>query len=104
MDVSEYTFNRGNQLGLILFGSDPFFTYRPRSATEFTVNIGPGTFLSLPMVAPITIPVMATPDIVEIELALEEIVELDAVIEEAAVEIFELAIVELEEAIIVEVE
>jgi hypothetical protein len=30
--------------------SDPDFTYITRDATEFTVNIGPGTYISLPVV------------------------------------------------------
>jgi hypothetical protein len=52
MDVSEYTFTKGNQLGLILFGSDPEFTYMTHDPAEFTVNIGPNTYLSLPLLDP----------------------------------------------------
>jgi hypothetical protein len=62
MDVSEYTFTKGNQLGLILFGSDPEFTFMTHDPAEFTVNIGPGTFFSLPVVGA---PAMAAPLIVE---------------------------------------
>ena len=50
MDITEYTFRAGNKLGLVIFGSDPLFTYRPTDATEFTVNIGPRTFLQLPVI------------------------------------------------------
>ncbi|MCL1873970.1 MAG: cadherin-like beta sandwich domain-containing protein [Clostridiales bacterium] len=50
MDVSEYKFTKGNQMGIILYGSDPDFTYITRDATEFTVNLGPNTYLSLPIV------------------------------------------------------
>ena len=50
MDVSEYKFTKGNQMGIILYGSDPDFTYITRDATEFTVNLGPNTYMSLPIV------------------------------------------------------
>jgi hypothetical protein len=56
MDFTEYTFTRGNQLGLIIYGSDPEFTYMTKSPTEFTVNIGPNTFLSLPIVGTLVMP------------------------------------------------
>ncbi|MCL1975093.1 MAG: hypothetical protein FWG61_02885, partial [Firmicutes bacterium] len=79
MDVTEYNFSKGNKIGLILFGSDPFFTYRPRVATEFTVNIGPNTYLSLPVVNPLTVtapaPVLEyVPEVIE-EFNSTEIVE-----------------------------
>ena len=50
MDVSDYTFTKGNQLGLILFGSDAEFTYMTKDPAEFTVNLGQNTYLSLPIV------------------------------------------------------
>ena len=52
LDVTEYTVLAGHQLGLILFGSDPEYTARPFNPTEFTVEIGPETYLSLPLVDP----------------------------------------------------
>jgi hypothetical protein len=50
MCATEYTFRAGRQLGLLLFGADPEFTLRPFNGTEFTVNVGPRTFLQLPII------------------------------------------------------
>ena len=50
MDITEYKFTAGNQLSLIIFGSDPVFTYRPTDPTELAVNVGAGTYLSLPVI------------------------------------------------------
>jgi hypothetical protein len=75
MDVSEYTFTKGNQLGLILFGSDPEFTFMTHDPTEFTVNIGPNTYLSLPVVGgPVPLPAPAAELIQELA-EITEIVE-----------------------------
>jgi predicted acyl esterase len=53
LDVQEYTIRKGHRLAVILYGSDPEYTYLPLTAndvTEFTVNVGSGTYLSLPIV------------------------------------------------------
>jgi hypothetical protein len=54
LDITEYAFTAGNHLGVILFSTDPIFCYLtlPGDSTEFTVNIGPGTYLSLPIIMP----------------------------------------------------
>ena len=52
LDVMEYTIRAGHKLGVIIYGSDPEYTYLPPNAnavTEFTVDIGPETYLSLPI-------------------------------------------------------
>lgn len=59
MDVTEYTFTEGNTIGLIIFGSCPETTVVPKDAadaTTFTVNIGPNTFLQLPVVGYVPTP------------------------------------------------
>jgi X-Pro dipeptidyl-peptidase len=67
LDVMEYTVRAGHKLGVILYGSDPEYTYLPPNAnavTEFTVNLGPGTYLSLPIigyVVPVTSLVIDAP-------------------------------------------
>jgi len=53
LDVMEYTIRAGHKLGVIIYGSDPEYTYLPPNAgavTEFTANIGPRTYLSLPII------------------------------------------------------
>ena len=53
LDVTEYTIRAGHKLAVILYGSDPEYTYLSPNAgdvTEFTVNIGPRTYLSLPII------------------------------------------------------
>jgi hypothetical protein len=86
MDVTEYKFTKGNQMGIILYGSDPDFTYITRDATEFTVNIGPNTYLSLPIVGAFPVsafaPVIAEPDEA---IFIEEVVE-EPVIEDFIIE------------------
>jgi hypothetical protein len=37
-------------MGLILYGSDPEYTNRPYNPTTFTVEVGPDSYLSLPVV------------------------------------------------------
>ena len=49
LDVTEYKIKAGHRLALIIYGSDPEYTYRPTSPTEFTVNIGKNTRLALPV-------------------------------------------------------
>ena len=53
MDVMEYTIPAGHKLALILYGTDPEYTPRPFNPTEFTVEIGSETYLSLPVIGPI---------------------------------------------------
>ena len=50
LDVTEYTIRAGHRLAIIIYGSDPEYTYRPTAPTEFTVNIGKNTRLSLPVI------------------------------------------------------
>ena len=50
MDVMEYTVLKGHKLALMIYGTDPEYTERPFNPTEFTVAIGPDTYLSLPIV------------------------------------------------------
>jgi hypothetical protein len=50
MDITEYIFRAGRDLGLIFYGSDPEFTFMTKDPTAFTVNLGPNTFLQLPIV------------------------------------------------------
>jgi hypothetical protein len=50
LDVTDYTVLAGHKLVLMLFGSDPEYTFRPFNATGFQVEIGPETFISLPIV------------------------------------------------------
>ena len=50
LDVTEYTIRAGHRLALILYGSDPEYTYRPTVPTEFTVQIGQNTRLALPLI------------------------------------------------------
>jgi X-Pro dipeptidyl-peptidase len=47
--VTDYEIKEGHRLGLILYGSDPEFTNRPYNPTTFTVEIGPDSYLSLPI-------------------------------------------------------
>ena len=96
MDITEYTFTAGRELCVILFGSDPEFTYVTKSPTEFTVNLGPNTYLSLPVVKPINIPAVVLPAVIELE---EEVVELV----EAADEVEIIELVEEVDEVIVEV-
>jgi len=53
MNVMEYTVLKGHKLVLLIFGADPEYTIRPMTAsaaTGFKVEIGPDTYLSLPLV------------------------------------------------------
>jgi len=51
LNVMDYTILAGHKLGLILFGTDPEYTQRPlTNPTTLTVEIGPDTYLSLPLV------------------------------------------------------
>jgi len=50
LDVTEYTFTAGRQIGLIIFGTDAEYTQRAYNPPEITVNLGPNTFLQLPAV------------------------------------------------------
>ena len=50
LDVTEYTFTAGRQIGLIIFGTDAEYTKRAFNPPEITVNLGPNTFLQLPVV------------------------------------------------------
>jgi len=52
LDVMDYTVLAGHQLVLMLYGSDPEYTLRPYNPTEFTVETGPETYLSLPLAPP----------------------------------------------------
>ncbi|MCL2164251.1 MAG: hypothetical protein FWH55_07635 [Oscillospiraceae bacterium] len=52
MDVSEYELLAGHKLALMIYGTDPEYTIRPFNATEFTVEVGPETYLSLPVIMP----------------------------------------------------
>ncbi|MCL1816587.1 MAG: hypothetical protein FWG43_03175, partial [Clostridiales bacterium] len=72
MDVTEYTFRAGRELCVILFGSDPEFTFMTKAPTEFTVNIGPNTYLSLPIVNPITVSTISEEVVEEIDFETEE--------------------------------
>jgi len=49
MDATEYTFREGREIVLMFYGADPDFTKRPFTGTAFTANIGPRTFLQLPI-------------------------------------------------------
>jgi uncharacterized repeat protein (TIGR02543 family) len=62
MNVMEYTVLAGHQLALMIFGSDPEYTIRPFNATGFKVEIGPDTYLSLPLVTPHGITVTLDPN------------------------------------------
>ena len=88
LDITEYICRAGRDLGLIIYGSDPEFTFMTKDPTEFTVNLGPGTYLSLPVVgAPITAPALALASVVVEEDLVEEVVleDEDPVIEEEEV-------------------
>ena len=53
LNVMDYTIPAGHKLGLILYTTDPEYTQRPRNTdpvTTMTVEIGPDTYLSLPIV------------------------------------------------------
>jgi X-Pro dipeptidyl-peptidase len=51
LSVTDYTIKAGHKLGLILYGTDPEYTQRPLTdPTNLTVEIGPDTYLSLPIV------------------------------------------------------
>ena len=51
LNVMDYTLKAGHKLGLILYGTDPEHIQRPLyNPTKFTVEIGPDTYLSLPLV------------------------------------------------------
>jgi Synergist-CTERM protein sorting domain-containing protein len=50
LDVTDYEIKEGHKLGFILYGSDAEYTNRPYNPTTFTVEIGPDSYLSLPIV------------------------------------------------------
>ncbi|MDR1916040.1 MAG: hypothetical protein LBQ58_05650, partial [Synergistaceae bacterium] len=50
LDVTDYEIKEGHRMGLILYGSDPEYTNRPYNPTTFTVEVGPDSYLSLPVV------------------------------------------------------
>jgi X-Pro dipeptidyl-peptidase len=51
LSVTDYTIKAGHKLALILYGTDPEYTQRPLTdPTKLTVEIGPDTYLSLPIV------------------------------------------------------
>jgi X-Pro dipeptidyl-peptidase len=95
LDVTNYTVLAGHKLVLILFGSDPEYTIRPYDPTEFTVETGPDTYLSLPLVAPYIGPTPAPlpEEIVELEKITEIVESLDTVqIDEAAGDALEIEV------------
>ncbi|MCL2496115.1 MAG: hypothetical protein FWF04_01705, partial [Clostridiales bacterium] len=86
MDVMDYTVVAGHKLVLIIFSTDPEYTLRPFNPTEFTAEIGAGTYLSLPLVKPYTAPAAAVLELEEENVeAVATIIEL----EETIIEIIE---------------
>jgi predicted acyl esterase len=82
MDITEYIFRSGRDLGLIIYGSDPEFTFMTKDPTGFTVNLGPNTYITLPVVgaplaAPEPVPYMETLEIEE-EPEIEDILQVEA--------------------------
>ena len=51
LNVMDYTIKEGHKLALILYATDPEYIQRPLvNPTKFTVEVGPDTYLSLPLV------------------------------------------------------
>ncbi|MCL1976282.1 MAG: InlB B-repeat-containing protein [Firmicutes bacterium] len=79
LDVTDYTLLKGHKLVLLLFGSDPEYTLRPYNPTEFTVEIGSETYISLPLInlytPPDTLPALEFVLETSAENEIDEIVE-----------------------------
>lgn len=51
LSIMDYTVKAGHKLALILYGTDPEYSQRPlTNPTKITVEIGPDTYLTLPLV------------------------------------------------------
>ena len=45
----DYTFKAGHRIGVIIYSSDAQYSIIPADTTTFTLNLGEGSFVELPM-------------------------------------------------------
>ena len=68
LNVTDYTLKAGHKLGLILYSTDPEHIQRPlANPTKFTVEIGPDTYLNLPLVGAFVTDEIPEPEVISPE-------------------------------------